>query len=43
MHGITEDGLRVRGNGRSLQVKALDVAVASFGERTAYPVPVNRE
>lgn len=42
LHGIMEDGLLVKASdGHTMQISALDAAVANFGELTAYPSPVN--
>ena len=42
LHGVMEGGLRATtDNGRSLNIAALDAAVANFGELNAYPSPVN--
>ena len=43
LHGITEEGLRVRdnNNNNTMQISSLDAAVANFGMLTAYPSPVH--
>ena len=42
LHGITDSGIRFESiTGKTLQIKSLDLAVASFGELVGYPTPTN--
>merc|ERR1712060_325943 len=42
LHGNMEGGIRADIAGRSMSVSTLDAAVASFGNLTAYPYPMNK-